>query len=130
LVASVAARRMRCSQPLACAVIIKNVKGALDWNQIGLAEAKEAFVEEARTRPTPDAARVVCGNGVLKSARSAQPALYLRRPRVLVCLAPSPTYVGRVFWCAFKLLAPRLGKKMQPCTRTHSCAHQGRELAS
>jgi hypothetical protein len=43
---------------------------------------------------------------------------YLPRSRVLVCLAPSPTYVGRVFLCAFKLLAPRLGKKWQPCPQT------------
>jgi len=46
-----------------------------------------------------------------KKVRAASP---LRRSRFLVCLAPSPTYLGRVFWCAFKPLAPRLGKKMQP----------------
>ena len=49
--------------------------------------------------------------------RAASPP---RRSRFLVCLAPSPTYLGRVFWCAFKLLAPGLGKKMQPsCSLDH-----------
>jgi hypothetical protein len=46
-----------------------------------------------------------------KKVRAASP---LRRSRFLVCLAPSPTYLGRIFWCAFEPLAPRLGKKMQP----------------
>jgi hypothetical protein len=45
-----------------------------------------------------------------KKVRAASPP---RRPRFLVCLAPSPTYVGRVFLCAFDLLASRSGKKME-----------------
>jgi hypothetical protein len=52
-----------------------------------------------------------------KKVRAASP---LRRSRFLVCLAPSPTYLGRVFWCAFKLLAPRWAKKCNPGALLHT----------
>jgi hypothetical protein len=55
--------------------------------------------------------RWACAVMGYKKVRAASP---LRRSRFWVCLAPSPTYLGRVFWCAFELLAPRSGKKMQP----------------
>jgi hypothetical protein len=60
--------------------------------------------ELASSRPRM---RVVCGMGYKAAPR--------RRSRFLVCLAPSPTYVGRVSWCAFNSLAPRSGKKMESC---------------